>query len=280
MGKQDQRQGRRELRLSLNPRLQCRTLIYTGQPDGGKVLKTGDDMGQRGFFVTGTDTDVGKTAVALAIVRHLVKQGTAAGLRVGVYKPAASGTLPGGDPGSDASRLWEAAGRPLSVEAVCPQMFAAAISPPRSARAEGRQVDEQLLRAGFARWRDASDIVIVEGAGGLFSPLGDTTLNADLARDLDLPLVVVDAARLGAIGRTLAVAEAAAARGLRLSAVVLSQIEPWPDGDDPASPRAIAFQSAHDLAERLWPVPVLMLPYRAATIEPELDWLALSQARA
>ena len=233
-----------------------------------------------GLFVTGTDTDVGKTAVAVAIVRSVVRAGLGRGLRVGVYKPVASGAAPDGIASSDAARLWEAAGRPLSIEAVCPQMFAAAISPPQSARVEGRRVDERRLRVGFEAWRNASDIVIVEGAGGLFSPAGDATLNADLASDLDLPLVVVDAARLGAIGRTLAIAEAAAARGLRLAAVVLSQIEPWPDGDDPASPRAIAFQSAHDLAERLWPVPVSMLPYRAGTIEPELDWLALSQARA
>jgi dethiobiotin synthetase len=232
-----------------------------------------------GLFVTGTDTDVGKTAVAVAIVRRLVRDGLRSGLRVGVYKPVASGVPREDATGSDVARLWEAAGRPLSVEAVCPQVFAAAISPPRSARAEGRHVDERLLRSGFDVWRDASDIVIVEGAGGLFSPLGDTTLNADLACDLDLPLVVVDAARLGAIGRTLAVAEAAAARGLRLAAVVLSQVKPWEESpDDPERPQAIARHSADDLAERLRPVPVTMLAHNAAAIEPALDWLTLAQA--
>lgn len=234
-----------------------------------------------GLFVTGTDTDVGKTAVAVAIVRRLVQDGIGKGLRVGVYKPVASGVSPGGLATSDAARLWDAAGRPLSVEAVCPQMFAAAISPPHSSRAEGRHVDERLLRAGFEAWRAASDVVIVEGAGGLFTPMGDASLNADLARDLDLPLVLVDAARLGAIGRTLAVAEAAASRGLRLAAVVLSQTVPWHDGrDDPASPRAIARESASDLADRLRPVPVAMLSYAAATITPDLDWLSLARGRA
>lgn len=228
-----------------------------------------------GLFVTGTDTDVGKTAVAVAIARAFVR----AGLRVGVYKPVASGVAPGQVAAGDAARLWEAAGRPRSIEAVCPQAFAAAIAPPRAARVEGRRVDERQLRAGFAAWRDSSDIVIVEGAGGLYSPLGDTTLNIDLACDLGLPLVLVDAARLGAIGRTLAIAEAAAARGLRLAAVVLSQVEPWDDGaDDPASPRAIARHSAEDLADRLRPVPVTMLLHGADVIEPEIDWLAVAQA--
>ena len=231
-------------------------------------------MAECGLFVTGTDTDVGKTAAAVAIVRRLVQDG----LRVGVYKPVASGVPPGGIAGSDAARLWEAAGRPLSIETVCPQMFAAAISPPLSGRAEGRRVDERLLRTGFEAWREASDIVIVEGAGGLFSPLGDTSLNVDLAHDLGLPLVVVDAARLGAIGRTLAVAEAAAARGLRLAAVVLSQGTPWVDGrDDPASPRAIAGHSAEALADRLHPVPVTMLAHQASAFQPDLDWHALAR---
>jgi dethiobiotin synthetase len=248
-------------------------------------------MAGKGLFVTGTDTGVGKTAVTVAIVRKLVQD---RGLRVGVYKPVSSGVEPGRFSESDAGRLWEAAGRPLSIEAVCPQMFAAAISPPRSARAEGRLVDEQLLRDGFDVWRDASDIVIVEGAGGLLSPLGDTLLNADLALDLGLPLVVVDAARLGSIGRTLAIVEAAAARGLRLAAVVLSQVEPLvedrakdlskelveesaSDFDDPTSGWAIARDSASDLTERLRPVPVVMLGHNAASLEPDQDWQMLSR---
>jgi dethiobiotin synthetase len=236
-------------------------------------------MAGSGLYVTGTDTDVGKTAVAVAIVRGLMRGGFQSGLRVGVYKPVASGVPPGAAAGSDIARLWEAAGRPLSMEAVCPQRFEAAISPPRSALAEGRRIDDTLLRSGFDAWRNASDIVIVEGAGGLFSPLGETTLNADLARDLDLPLVVVDAARLGAIGRTLAVVRAARAEGLHVAAVVLSQIEPSGTGhDDPASPQAIAIQSASDLAERLRPVPVTMLAHHATAIEPELDWLTLARS--
>lgn len=228
-----------------------------------------------GLFVTGTDTGVGKTEVAAVIVRWLRQAG---GLRVGAYKPVASGVAAAELAHSDAARLWEAAGRPRPIETVCPQWFAAPISPPRSARLEGRSVDERLLRSAFEPWRDSCDIVVVEGAGGLFSPVGDRTLNADLAHDLDLPIVVVDAARLGAIGRTLAIAEAAAARGLRLAAVVLSEVEPWAGvGDDPTSPQAIARHSAEDLAERLRPVPVTMLSHGAGTIEPAVDWLALAR---
>ena len=226
-----------------------------------------------GLFVTATDTDSGKTAVAVAIVAELA----AAGHRVGVYKPVASGVSrdAAGRPvlESDPARLWQAAGRPLTIEAVCPQMFALPLAPAWAARAEGRTIDEPLLRTGFAAWRDASDLVVVEGAGGLFSPLADDTLNADLARDLGLPLVVVDAARLGAIGRVLAVVRGARAEGLSVAAVVLSHVRP-PVGDpaNPTSDTAIARESAADLARRLPGVAVGTLAHAAARVTPAIEW--------
>jgi dethiobiotin synthetase len=229
-------------------------------------------MAAAGLFVTGTDTAVGKTAVAVALVKDLA----AAGLRVGVYKPAASGV--DGTEAADAAVLWEAAGRPLTLATVCPQSFAAALAPSRAARAEGRTVDERLLRAGFDPWRAASDTAVVEGAGGLFSPLGDTVLNCDLARDLGLPLVVVDAARLGAIGRTLATVRAARAEGLCVAAVVLSHARP-PRGqaDDPAGDIRIGLDSAADIAARLDGIPVGILAHGAARIAPAIDWRSLAR---
>jgi dethiobiotin synthetase len=222
-----------------------------------------------GLFVTGTDTDVGKTAVSVAILRSLV----AAGRTVGAYKPAASGGAAGGD----AAALWAAAGRPLSLEAVCPQVFQAAIAPHLAARLESRQVDERLLRTGFEPWRAAVGIVVVEGAGGLFSPLGAATLNVDLARDLRLPMVIVDAARLGAIGRTLGLVRAARAEGLAVAAVVLSQVVP-PTGaaEDSTSAAGIARDSRAELAARLPGVPVGMLAHGAERITPEIDWATLA----
>lgn len=219
----------------------------------------------RGIFIAGTDTDVGKTAVAVAIVRELV----AAGVRVGVYKPVASG-----GPG-DAAALWEAAGRPLDVADVCPQVFSAPISPPRSARAEGRAVDEALLVRGLEPWVAAFEFVVVEGAGGMLSPLTDALSNADLAARLALPLVVVDAARLGAIGRTLAAVTVARFRGLPVSAVVLSQTEPVPatGREDPATRWRIAHDAVADLAAALERVPVSMLAHGGTRIDPPIDWL-------
>ena len=98
-------------------------------------------MATPGLFISGTDTDVGKTAVATAIVRALV----AGGRRVGVYKPVASGFSSAADERSDAWRLWDAAGRRLAPEKVCPQSFAAPVAPPAAARAEGLRVAAVVL---------------------------------------------------------------------------------------------------------------------------------------
>ena len=154
-----------------------------------------------GLFVTGTDTGVGKTYVAALIARQL----RAAGWKVGVYKPAASGCPPqaGGLRCPDAEALWEAAGCPGALSAVCPQVFRAALAPHLAAEAEGLRLDQPLLEEGLRYWRERSEIVVVEGAGGLFSPLGDDLYVADLAFRFGMPMVVVSRNVLGAINQTV-----------------------------------------------------------------------------
>lgn len=229
--------------------------------------------------MTGTDTGVGKTAVAAAILRQLASEGRL----VGAYKPVASGVGERSAEGEacpgDPATLWRAAGCPLSPREVCPQAFAAAIAPAAAARAEGKEVDEPLLRRGIAVWTARSECVVVEGAGGLFSPLSDLTLNADLAREFGYPIVVVDSGRLGGIGRVLASVRAAIAEGLRVAAVVISHVEPLDEraADDPQSPWSIAEAARLDLARRLAPLPVLVLRHAAERIEPETDWINASR---
>lgn len=228
----------------------------------------------KGLFVTGTDTGVGKTAVAVAILRQLAAEGRS----VGAYKPVASGveerSASGEADSGDPVALWRAAGCPLSPREVCPQAFKAAIAPAAAARAEGKEVDETLLRRGIAAWTGRSECVVVEGAGGLFSPLTDRTLNADLAREFGYPIVVVDSGRLGGIGRVLATVRAAAAEGLRVAAVVISHVEPLDEraADDPESGWSIAEAARLDLDRRLAPLPVLCLRHAAERIEPATNW--------
>lgn len=178
----------------------------------------------RGFFITGTGTEVGKTHVASLVAAEMHSRGVC----VGVYKPVASDCRDDGSGelvAEDALQLWEAAGRPLSLREVCPQRFRAAVAPNVAARMEGREVDATLLRIGIDPWLSACDVVLVEGAGGLMSPISEEDYNADLAADLGLPLVVVAANRLGVINDTLQTVITASVfgDGLEVAGVVLNQ---------------------------------------------------------
>ena len=154
-----------------------------------------------GLFITGTDTGVGKTYVGAMITRSLA----AGGHKVGVYKPAASGCRRDGDAlvSDDAVALWEAAGRPGDLEHACPQRFEAPLAPHLAAQAEGRTIDVDLLRRGLEYWQRQSEVIVVEGVGGLMTPIGEKTYVADLADAFGFPLVVVSRNVLGTINQTL-----------------------------------------------------------------------------
>jgi len=223
-----------------------------------------------GLFITGTDTGVGKTYVAAMIARALVAEGR----RVGVYKPAASacrresdGTLVS----DDALVLWEAAGRPGELERVCPQRFVASLAPHLAAREEGRKLDAGLLREGIRFWQARSEVILVEGAGGLMSPLGDEEYVADLAYDFGFPLVIVSRNVLGTINQTLQTLIAAAAfrDGLAVAGIVLNHPVP-PTGDDASLPT-----NRRELSARCGPPVLAEVPWRARSFDPAVDWRAL-----
>tara|TARA_Y100001968_G_scaffold74017_1_gene65421 strand:- start:2064 stop:2762 length:699 start_codon:yes stop_codon:yes gene_type:complete len=180
-----------------------------------------------GIFVTGTDTEVGKTYVSALIAKQLLAEG----VNVGVYKPAASGCIPRDDGNlfsEDADALWQAAGKPATVDHVCPQMFQAPLAPHISARAEGKEIDRQRLVSGIEYWREHSDFIIVEGAGGLMAPISDDDFVADLAYEFGFPLVVVVANKLGCINHTLQTLITAASYedGIPIAGMIVNNVQP------------------------------------------------------
>jgi dethiobiotin synthetase len=185
----------------------------------------------RGLFVTGTDTGVGKTEVACALLRSARARGIDA---VGM-KPAQSGLLPGAP--SDAERLREASDRAEPLEVVCPYSFAAPLAPTVAARLEGRAVSPAEIVAGARALAARHAAVIVEGAGGLLVPLWEEGTYADLAEALGLPVLVVARAGLGTVNHTALTCEAVARRGLALAGVVLNRTGPE---DDPSVPHNAA----------------------------------------
>ena len=219
----------------------------------------------RGLFITGTDTEIGKTYVAAMVARALV----AVGHRVGVYKPAASGCdrREGELVSGDALTLWQPAGSPGTLAEVCPQVFAAAKAPHLAARDEGKRLDASLLRRGLDVWLDRSDVVIVEGAGGLMSPLGEEEFVADLAYDLGFPLVVVAGNRLGAINHVLQTLITAATfrDGLPVAGIVLNQAQ----ADTNAT---LAAENAEEIRRRAVSPVLAEVGWQAREFSQPVDW--------
>ena len=195
------------------------------------------------------------------------------GHRVGVYKPAASGCrlVRGGLVSDDAVALWEAAGRPGRFEWVCPQCFEAPLAPHLAAIREGRRIDEALLAGGLDRWRSCSDVILVEGSGGLMSPLGKDRYVVDLAYQFGFHLIVVAQNALGTINQTLQTLIAAATfrGGLRIAGVVLNNPARRPDDQSTATNR-------QELAAHCIPPLLAEVAFGADRFDEEVDWFGLA----
>lgn len=174
----------------------------------------------RGIFVTGTDTEVGKTVVAATIARTLAGEG----LKVAVFKPAVTGLDEGVE--TDHALLRRASGSDQSDEQIAPYRYGPPASPHLAAAMAGEEIDPERLRRAAAAAADNADAIVCEGVGGLLVPLSPTYLVRDLAADLGHPLVVVAGPGLGTINHTLLTVEAARAAGLEVAAIVLN---PWPE---------------------------------------------------
>lgn len=198
--------------------------------------------------VTGTDTGVGKTVIAVALVALLRRRG----LRVAAMKPVETGVLPGAP--SDAARLRAAAGGKDRPGDVCPVSYAEPLAPLVAAARAARPVDLAALDAALGRLASQRDAIIVEGAGGLLVPLTQQVSYAELFARWRLGLVVVAANRLGAINHVLLTVQAARAAGLRVRAVILNAVSG-------AAPDAAAQTNGATLAQLLPSVPVLSWPW-------------------
>ena len=181
----------------------------------------------QGLFVTATDTDVGKTWITSLIAEELTNAGT----HVGTYKPACSGSESdeaGDEFWPDLRELSESVGHAFPIEQICPQRFTAALAPPVAAESEGRNVDSALLRSGIEPFRGEVTHLLIEGVGGLLCPMTEKETVADLAADLQFPLLIIARGGLGTINHTLLTVEVARSRGLTIAGVILNHIGPAP----------------------------------------------------
>lgn len=193
----------------------------------------------QGVFITGTNTDVGKTFIATEIARQLCQKN----INVIPRKPIESGCIKHGEEliPQDAEALKIAANYQGSLSEVCPYRFEPAISPVRAAHlANTILTTEQLVSACLQGSEDG--FLLVEGAGGFYSPLAENGLNADLAVALQLPVLLVADDKLGVISQVLLNAEAIQMRGLPLAGVILNAL---------SEDRSDHMDNTADLRERL-----------------------------
>jgi dethiobiotin synthetase len=201
-----------------------------------------------GVFITGTSTDVGKTFIATEIARQLSKRN----ITVIPRKPIESGCVKDGDEliPLDATALRDAANYQGPLSEVCPYRFEPPISPVRAAHLANKVLTtEQLVQICL----DGSEngFVLVEGAGGFYSPLAENGLNADLAMALQLPILLVADDRLGTLSQVLLNVEAMQMRGLKVAGVVINATNEKQNDD---------MDNVADLGERL-ECPVFFSPH-------------------
>lgn len=184
-------------------------------------------MAKKTYFVTGTDTGVGKTMVSAAIL----ESAKSAGKRTLAMKPIASGceSTPDGLRNEDALALQNAITEPLGYDVINPIALEPAIAPHVAAAQAGKTVTAQRL-VGFCRGMQIrpADLMLVEGAGGWRVPLNDRETYAALPRELGMPVILVVALKLGCINHALLTAEAIRADGLTVAGWVANRVEPEP----------------------------------------------------
>lgn len=201
-----------------------------------------------GVFITGTSTEVGKTFVAAEIARQLSQRN----IKVIPRKPIESGCIKQGDEliPLDATALKNAANYPGPLSEVCPYRFELPVSPVRAAYLANKVLTtEQLVK--ICHHGSEHGFVLVEGAGGFYSPLAENGLNADLAVALQLPVLLVADDKLGVLNQVLLNVEAMQMRGLQLAGVVLNTLSDNQNND---------MDNMADLSERL-DCPVFHVPY-------------------
>ena len=199
------------------------------------------------FFVTGTDTEIGKTHVSCL----LLKKYAARGLKVIGMKPIAAGCefVDGEWVNDDVQRLVTASNVQAPMDLINPYRFKEPIAPHLAAKNAGVTIDIQHIVHAFAKLKTMADVVIVEGAGGFLVPLNANQDMADLAIALGVPTILVVGMRLGCINHSLLTAESINARGLVLHGWVANHIDPGMD---------VQKENTQTITERLGVEPMLV----------------------
>lgn len=214
-----------------------------------------------GIFITGTDTDIGKTVISAGLAGALKDKGYS----VGVMKPLQSGSgIKNGMPYSpDAEVMIRAVDSSDEMELICPVMLKEALAPGVAAELEGVSIDLEQIKSAYIELEKRHDVVIVEGAGGIGVPVKDTFLISDLIKYLDIPAIIVARAGLGTINHTFLTIEYARQCGISLIGVIINNYK-----------GGIAEETNPQVLSKLTDVPILGIVPHDPTIEDNAEYVA------
>lgn len=201
----------------------------------------------KSYFITGTDTDVGKSLIACALIHAFA----ARGYRAAPMKPIAAGTINinGVDMNPDVAALRDVSGSTAALRDINPYCFSEAIAPHLAAQHENVTVKMDVIRAAFDRLNADADTVLVEGAGGFLVPLSLSQSMAEIPIALGLEVILVVGMRLGVLNHALLTVEAIRSRGLKLGG--------WIANTAVAGATMLAYDENHATLERIIGAPLL-----------------------
>lgn len=209
----------------------------------------------KGFFITGTDTEVGKTIISCGFAA-LLKEKTS---DVGVFKPFLSG-ISREHPQSDTSLLKEMSETVLSHEDITPFAFKEPLAPYVAGTMEGKTVELGEVLSHWEKIKERHNWFIVEGAGGISVQLGENFLVSNLIKELDLPIVIVARPDLGTLNHTFLTVQYAKSQGIKIAGIVINGISEKP---------SLAERTNPELMETLCNVPLLGITPRLQEITKE-----------
>ena len=183
-------------------------------------------MQSKGYFISGTDTGVGKTVVTASLLSYYRKLG----IKTGIMKPIETGVDPecSSEANSDAKFLLEISGNKDTIEEVCPIRLKPAASPLQAARMINQTVNIDSIMKNFYRLQTRYEQMLVEGIGGLMVPIKLDYLVSDLIKDIQLPLIIVSRFSLGTLNHTLLTLRAAQENKIEIAGIILNRLKNEP----------------------------------------------------
>ena len=217
------------------------------------------------YFVTGVDTDIGKTFVTKGLALALERTGK----RVGVFKPLQSSAIKTVN-GYIAPDLKAVKDLSSNINTMCSYLFEGDVSPALAARLAGVKINVEKIKEDFLSFKEKNEITLVEGAGGILAPATDNMLCADLIKELNIPIIIVTVPFLGRLNHTLLTISYAKNNGIDIKGIIINKVQ--------TNSNDLATKNFIDELKRYTDVKILGEIHQIETSEIELEFSKITEA--